>query len=337
MNNFEIYKSWFPWDRISDKPDNFNPSPHLHDIDDINNLNSAINQINADIAAIPQYWNYNAIHGLAPVSSDKRIYDINHICFERLLGAKINYYGPTSVFSSGIQNYTLYFRSEGDFAWYRRGAYDPTRNNPGGNGYLQMVLKNTGSLGINGIQPETTLDVNGGTQTSFIQFKDRTQPIKQHNIRKYTGGFYSDNYNNTDNKLLRINLPSGDRLGKLTGKIFAFSHASCQEYNIILQYRKQGGHVSVLFNTFYNATTFDPSVAILRCYRSNSSTGTEIFLTHHYDDSSYQGMGWDLFSIEPESGVSISFFEDWSTIDVSAYTLVNESPIYIRRPTTTIN
>ncbi|WP_434221904.1 hypothetical protein ACOKW7_33350 [Limnospira platensis CENA597] len=201
-----------------------------------------------------------------------------------------------------------------------------------------MVLKDTGSLGINGIQPETTLDVNGATQTSFIQFKDRTQPIKQHNIRKYTGGFYNDNYNNSDNKLLKIDIKSGDKIGKLIGKIFIFGHAICQEYNIILQYKKQSdGDLSVLFSTFYNVTTFSPSVAILRCYISILNTGTEIFLTHHYDDSSYNGIGGDLFSIEPKEDVNVSFFEDWSAIDICDYTLVNESPLCITRLNTNIN
>ncbi|MFO7033286.1 hypothetical protein B9T07_26625 [Limnospira fusiformis CCALA 023] len=72
MNNFEIYKSWFPWDRISDKPADFNPSPHLYNIEDVKNLNNEINQINADIAAISQYCNYDVTLGLTPIPSDKK-------------------------------------------------------------------------------------------------------------------------------------------------------------------------------------------------------------------------------------------------------------------------
>lgn len=336
MNNFEIYKSWFPWDRISDKPTEFNPSPHLHNIEDVNNLQNTVNQINSDIAAIPQYWNHNS-SGLTPNVPTRRISDIASIRFLQNTGIKIHYAG-TLLHNSGSQNNTLYFRSTDDFAWYRNGSHATGRNNPGSGGALQMVLKDTGRLGINGIQPETTLDVNGATQTSFIQFKDRTQPVKQHNVRKYTGGFVDDNYNYTDNKLLQINIATNNTLGKLTGKIFIFSYSSYQEYNIILQYRKlSDGGLNVNFSTFYNVTTFDPSVAILRCYKSNLSTGTEIFLTHHYDDSAYQGVGWDLYSIEPISGTGISFFESWSPITVNNYTLVNQSQLYAKRPDTTIN
>ncbi len=55
----------------------------------------------------------------------------------------------------GVQSWTLYSRSDGDFAWYRYGVHNDGYNNPGG-GTKQMRLDgNTGNLYVRGT-------VNGG-------------------------------------------------------------------------------------------------------------------------------------------------------------------------------
>lgn len=49
----------------------------------------------------------------------------------------------------GVQNWTLYSRSSGDFCWFRGGSHDDVRSSPGG-GVLAMKLDSTGLLSVYG-------------------------------------------------------------------------------------------------------------------------------------------------------------------------------------------
>ena len=60
----------------------------------------------------------------------------------------------------GIQARTQYYRTDGNFAWYKGGSHNDAELNPGTNGTAQMVLKD-GNLGIGTKDPKSALDVAG--------------------------------------------------------------------------------------------------------------------------------------------------------------------------------
>jgi hypothetical protein len=60
-----------------------------------------------------------------------------------------------SNYGIGVQNQTLYYRSDFDFCWFKSGAHNDARSNPGG-GALMMKLDEAGELTVNG-----NLVVNG--------------------------------------------------------------------------------------------------------------------------------------------------------------------------------
>lgn len=343
MTSFEIYSSWFPWDRISGKPDSFNPIPHIHQIEDVNNLsnnlnqiNNQITQINSNLNAISQYWDFDNQLGLSPNTSIQNLYNLDSLQFKRNVNPKIKYYDD--LYESGIQSHTLYFRSNYDFAWYCRGEYSASRNDPGLNGKLNMVLKDTGRLGINGIQPETTLDVNGPIQTSFIQFKDRTQPPKPYVFRKYVGGFSTYLPVNAKNVFLIIDFLASSIIMKIAGKIFCYNAEILQEYNILLNIvAYTNGSFSVKFSTFYNICNYQEKIAELKCYKIVSENIRKNFLIIDTPNLNCYGIGWDLYAILNNRNVNLVFFEKWEPIDVSDLTLVPETPVYVSKPDTTIS
>ncbi len=68
----------------------------------------------------------------------------------------------------GIQNWTQYYRTDKNFAWYKTGGHSDTELDPGG-GVIQMVI-NDGNVGISTAVPEARLqiinrnqDANGNT------------------------------------------------------------------------------------------------------------------------------------------------------------------------------
>ena len=67
----------------------------------------------------------------------------------------------SSVYGIGVQGSTQYFRTDGHFAWYRRGVHSDAALTAGTGGAALMVLRSTGRLGIGTISPDYTLDVNG--------------------------------------------------------------------------------------------------------------------------------------------------------------------------------
>jgi hypothetical protein len=67
-----------------------------------------------------------------------------------------------TAYGIGVQIETLYFRSGGNFAWYREGEHVSTPLTAGRNsGVVQMVIM-TGNVGIGVAKPEARLEVRGG-------------------------------------------------------------------------------------------------------------------------------------------------------------------------------
>lgn len=50
----------------------------------------------------------------------------------------------------GVQSWTEYFRTYGDFAWFKGGVHSDERTNPGKDGAVQMVLNEHGTLTVSG-------------------------------------------------------------------------------------------------------------------------------------------------------------------------------------------
>ena len=67
------------------------------------------------------------------------------------LGQKLHLYSTGETFGIGVQSWTQYFRSEGNFAWYKGGKHHLGICNPGEGGQTLMVIQNTnvgiGSMG----------------------------------------------------------------------------------------------------------------------------------------------------------------------------------------------
>lgn len=64
-------------------------------------------------------------------------------------------------FAIGIQPNTFYFRTYGNFAWYKGGVHDSGLLAPGSGGTVQMAIKD-GNVGIGTNDPQGKLDVHGG-------------------------------------------------------------------------------------------------------------------------------------------------------------------------------
>jgi hypothetical protein len=67
----------------------------------------------------------------------------------------------------GVQDFTLYFRSDADFCWYRQGTHNNTRGNAGG-GVLAMKLDDTSRLTITG---DAIVNGRAGIGTATPGFK----------------------------------------------------------------------------------------------------------------------------------------------------------------------
>jgi hypothetical protein len=56
----------------------------------------------------------------------------------------------STIYGIGVQAYTLYFRTDADFCWFRDGTHSDTRSSPGAGGSLAMKLDDTGFLRVFG-------------------------------------------------------------------------------------------------------------------------------------------------------------------------------------------
>jgi hypothetical protein len=66
------------------------------------------------------------------------------------------------TYGIGVQNFTLYSRSDSDFCWFKGGAHADTRDTPGPGGSLSMMLDGNGALTTGGnLTTQGSLTVNG--------------------------------------------------------------------------------------------------------------------------------------------------------------------------------
>jgi hypothetical protein len=85
--------------------------------------------------------------------------------FRTLERQMINLYGG-GTYGIGVQAVTNYYRSAGQFAWYRGGVHSNTALDPGAGGTLMMALISNGNLGIGVAAPLEKLHVVGEAKVS---------------------------------------------------------------------------------------------------------------------------------------------------------------------------
>lgn len=67
----------------------------------------------------------------------------------------------STTYGIGIQSSTAYFRTNGNFAFYKGGVHSNSQLDPGSGGTAQMVINSTGNVGIGTASPAAKLDVAG--------------------------------------------------------------------------------------------------------------------------------------------------------------------------------
>jgi len=74
-----------------------------------------------------------------------------------------------TIYALGVQNYTLYSRSDGGFAWYKGGTHSTGTNEPGTGGTALMALNSSGYLGLGTATPNRHLHLSraGGTELNM--------------------------------------------------------------------------------------------------------------------------------------------------------------------------
>jgi cytoskeletal protein CcmA (bactofilin family) len=105
-------------------------------------------------------------------------------------GQKIILYNKD--YGIGIQNYTQYFRTGKNFAWYKGGGHSDNELDPGTDGTAVMVI-NDGSVGIGTSDPQAKLDVNG-----CIQGKSFFNVPTEFKVRGDFNNFYAVIFENTN-------------------------------------------------------------------------------------------------------------------------------------------
>ena len=90
---------------------------------------------------------------------------------EQILNLWSDHYGI------GVQDWTLYQRSDGDFCWFRGGTHSDTRSDPGAGGTLAMKLDQNSNLSVPG-----TVSAGGnlfarGQQVSLIDVQTGVVPL----------------------------------------------------------------------------------------------------------------------------------------------------------------
>ncbi len=81
----------------------------------------------------------------------------------------INLYGngPNAAYGIGIQGWTMYSRSAGNFAWYIGGAHSDTEMDPGGGTPALVIKRGTGNVGIGTPNPSGKLQIYDGKYGSL--------------------------------------------------------------------------------------------------------------------------------------------------------------------------
>jgi hypothetical protein len=75
----------------------------------------------------------------------------------------------STLYGVGIQDFTLYFRSDADFCWFRGGTPSTARDDPGAGGTLNMKLAQngdltvTGNVGVGVPSPQAQMHIAGGS------------------------------------------------------------------------------------------------------------------------------------------------------------------------------
>lgn len=87
--------------------------------------------------------------------------------FSQSMRQMINLWGAGNPYGIGIQDYTIYFRTGRNFAWYQNGSHDSNELNPGTGGTVQMVIKDS-NVGIGTDNPSEKLEVNGNIKSSGL-------------------------------------------------------------------------------------------------------------------------------------------------------------------------
>ena len=79
----------------------------------------------------------------------------------------INLYGTS--YGIGVQDFTQYFRSDGNFAWYTKGVHSNPQGDPGTGGVLSMFIASNGNVGIGTAAPKRKLQLSqvGATELSL--------------------------------------------------------------------------------------------------------------------------------------------------------------------------
>lgn len=70
--------------------------------------------------------------------------------------------GPNSAYGIGVQGWTQYYRSAGNFAWYIGGTHSDVELDPGSGGSPAMIIKRgSGNVGIGTANPPQKLSIKG--------------------------------------------------------------------------------------------------------------------------------------------------------------------------------
>lgn len=95
----------------------------------------------------------------------------------------------------GVQNRTTYFRSWGNFAWFRGGAHAENTFDPGADGAVSMVIDYWGRVGVGTTEPHAKLEIGGDVKMSFGPGAEGLHFMRNNNGNPgiFVTGTYGDN------------------------------------------------------------------------------------------------------------------------------------------------
>jgi len=130
-------------------------------------LSSATNSTSTTLAATASAVKsaYDLADGKVSKSGDTMTGNLSFGSVDRQM---INLWNTS--FGIGVQNYTTYFRTGGNFGWYTGGSHvDNTILDPGTGGTVMMALTGTG-LGLGSASPSQKLHIEGNSYVSGTSF-----------------------------------------------------------------------------------------------------------------------------------------------------------------------